>query len=50
METIIEWFKGVDHVMQAFYATLFTWGVTALGAALVYFFKTINRNVDIQDI
>jgi ZIP family zinc transporter len=26
-------------------ATLFTWGVTALGAAMVFFFKTINRKV-----
>ena len=26
-------------------ATLFTWGVTALGASLVFFFKTINRRV-----
>lgn len=25
--------------------TLFTWGVTALGAGLVFFFKTINRKV-----
>jgi ZIP family zinc transporter len=32
-------------VLQALLATLFTWGVTALGAALVFFFKTINRRV-----
>lgn len=31
--------------MQALLATLFTWGVTALGAGLVFFFKTINRKV-----
>ena len=42
---IIEWFKGFDPVVQALFATLFTWGVTALGAALVFFFKDINRNV-----
>ncbi len=32
-------------VLQALIATLFTWGVTALGASLVFFFKTINRKV-----
>lgn len=29
--------------MQALASTLFTWGCTAAGAALVFFFKTINR-------
>ncbi|MGB1992649.1 MAG: ZIP family metal transporter, partial [Flavobacteriaceae bacterium] len=27
----------------ALYATLFTWGMTALGASFVFFFKTMNR-------
>ena len=27
------------------YATLFTWGVTALGASLVFFFKKINKTI-----
>lgn len=31
--------------MQAFIATLFTWGVTALGASLVFFFKRMNQKV-----
>jgi ZIP family zinc transporter len=31
--------------LAAFYATLFTWGLTALGAALVFFFKKMNRAV-----
>ncbi|OGK64522.1 dihydroorotate dehydrogenase [Candidatus Roizmanbacteria bacterium RIFOXYB2_FULL_41_10] len=31
--------------MQAFLATCFTWGVTALGAAGVFFFKEVNRKV-----
>jgi len=39
------WFAGLNPVMQALGATLFTWFVTALGAALVFFFKTINRKV-----
>ena len=25
--------------------TLFTWGVTALGASLVFFFNTINKRI-----
>ncbi|MEG1255867.1 ZIP family metal transporter [Clostridium sp.] len=41
----MNWFKGLTPEMQAFLATLFTWGVTALGAALVFFFKSINRKV-----
>lgn len=40
---MIEWFKMLHPVVQALIATLFTWGVTALGASLVFFFKTINR-------
>jgi ZIP family zinc transporter len=31
--------------MQTLLATLFTWGVTALGAAMVFFFKEINKKV-----
>lgn len=30
---------------QALAGTLFTYAMTALGAALVYFFKDINKNV-----
>lgn len=39
------WFIGLNPVIQALLATLFTWGVTALGASLVFFFKTINQKV-----
>ncbi|MBU3161488.1 ZIP family metal transporter [Clostridium frigoris] len=42
---IIEWLKGFNPIIQALFATLFTWGVTALGASLVFFFKNINRKV-----
>lgn len=35
-----------EHPIQAaFYASLFTWGLTALGASIVFFFKTMNRAV-----
>ncbi|HWQ29558.1 MAG TPA: ZIP family metal transporter [Negativicutes bacterium] len=40
-----EWFVRLNPVMQALCATLFTWFVTALGASLVFFFKSINKVV-----
>ena len=42
---MVNWFTGLNPVLQALIATLFTWFVTGLGAALVFFFKTINRKV-----
>jgi len=40
---MITYLQQFDPVMQAFLATLFTWGVTAAGAALVFFTGTINQ-------
>jgi ZIP family zinc transporter len=34
-----------NPVFQTFLATMFTYGVTALGASLVFFFKTISKKV-----
>jgi zinc transporter, ZIP family len=34
-----------NPILQALFATLFTWGVTALGAAAVFLTKEINRKV-----
>lgn len=42
---MIQWISQLSPVTQALVATLFTWFVTALGAALVFFFKKINKNV-----
>ena len=42
---IFEWFKDLHPIWQAFLATCFTWFLTAIGAAAVFFFKTINRKV-----
>jgi len=42
---LFEWFSKLAPIGQALIGTLFTWGVTALGAGLVFFFKTINRKV-----
>lgn len=41
----MNWFTSLDPVFQALLATLFTWFVTALGAATVFIFKTINKKV-----
>lgn len=42
---MFEWFSGLNHIVQALLATIFTWGVTAIGAALVFFFKSVNKKV-----
>lgn len=39
------WFTSLNPIIQALFATLFTWFITALGAALVFIFKSINRSV-----
>ena len=41
---MVSWFLALPHTAQALLATLFTWGVTALGAGLVFFFRTMNKN------
>ncbi len=45
METLVTFFKSIDPVWAALIATTFTWLVTAAGASLVFFFKTLNRGV-----
>lgn len=40
-----DWFTSASPVFQALLATCFTWGVTALGAGVVYIFKVINRKI-----
>jgi ZIP family zinc transporter len=45
MEQITLWIKDFNPVFLAFIATLFTWGITALGASLVFFFKQMNQKV-----
>jgi len=41
----IDWLLDLNPILLALFATLFTWGVTALGASMVFFFKTINRKI-----
>ena len=43
MEAIISYFEITDPSLGALYATLFSWGLTAHGASLVFFVKSLNR-------
>ena len=43
MDKILTFFESLNPIMAALIATLFTWGLTALGASLVFFVKTMNR-------
>ena len=45
LEIIIQYFESINPVFAAFYASLFTWILTALGASLVFFFKGMNRGL-----
>ncbi|MBT8300871.1 MAG: ZIP family metal transporter [Maribacter sp.] len=45
MQEVIDYFESINPILAAFYATLFTWGLTAAGAALVFLFKGMNRAV-----
>jgi ZIP family zinc transporter len=42
---IYKWFILQSPIIQALYAGLFTWILTALGSALVFLFKSSNRKV-----
>ena len=44
LNSILDFFKQQESpILMALYAGLFTWILTALGAALVFFFKSTNR-------
>jgi zinc transporter, ZIP family len=42
-ESIYHWFENLDHVTQSLLATIFTWAMTAMGAALVFFTGNMKR-------
>ena len=42
---MIDFIQQFNPIMQAFIATLFTWAVTAAGAALVFFTKAVNQKI-----
>lgn len=45
MPEFLQFMQDWSPVAQALVATLFTWGVTALGASSVFFFRTYNQKV-----
>lgn len=45
IDQVVSYLEGIDPILAALYATLFTWFLTGLGASLVFFFKTMNRAV-----
>ncbi len=42
---MIDFIQQFNPITQALFATLFTWALTAAGASLVFFFKTVNSKV-----
>ena len=42
---LYQWFIKQSPILQAFLGGLFTWILTAIGASLVFFFKSSNRKV-----
>ncbi len=45
INSTIEYLGSINPTIAALYATLFTWFVTAIGSALVFLFKSYNRNL-----
>ncbi|NDF97619.1 MAG: ZIP family metal transporter, partial [Chitinophagia bacterium] len=45
MEQLEQLFFQIGPIWSALLATTFTWLLTALGASLVFFFKTMDRSV-----
>ena len=43
LDNIINYFESIDPILGAFYASIFTWILTAAGASLVFLFKGMNR-------
>ncbi len=42
---LVDFFSQYPPYLQALIATLFTWGLTALGASLVFLFKSMKRSL-----
>ncbi|MCX8481954.1 MAG: ZIP family metal transporter, partial [Crocinitomicaceae bacterium] len=43
MEKIIAFFSGLSPIMQGLAGSTFTWLITALGAAVVFFIKDVRK-------
>ncbi|MDC3252924.1 ZIP family metal transporter [Crocinitomicaceae bacterium] len=44
-DSLVNYLGSIDPVLAAFYATTFAWLLTAAGASLVFFFKSMHRGV-----
>ena len=42
---MLDFFINLNYIYQAFIATLFTFFITVLGSAIVFFFKKISKNI-----
>lgn len=42
---MIQYFISLPHYLQALIAGCFTWLITTLGSAIIYFFKKVNKTV-----
>ena len=45
LSNLVSFFEQFNPIIQAIFATIFTWGVTALGAAGVFIQRDINRKI-----
>jgi ZIP family zinc transporter len=45
MEKLLEFSQQIGPIWSAVLATTFTWFVTALGASMVFFFRTMHRSI-----
>ncbi|MFN3920391.1 MAG: ZIP family metal transporter [Methylohalobius sp.] len=42
---LFQWFAGRSHILQALLASFFAWGLTAIGASLVFFCQHTNQKL-----
>src|SRR5574344_256195 len=42
---MVNYFNSLSYPLQALIATLFTWFITLLGAAVVFLFKKVNKSI-----
>ena len=45
IDSLYKWFSSIDPILAALIATTFTWLITAMGAATVFFFKELRRSI-----
>ena len=41
---MINWYINLTYPLQALVASMFTWAITSMGSAVVFFFKKVNKN------